>query len=63
MIHALKVAVIVIGATILLSGCAVRSRTEIDVPGVRVESGAGYEPAHPHGYRHCPPGHAKKGWC
>ena len=59
MIHALKVAVIVIGATILVSGCTVRARTEVGVPSVRVES----ESVPSYGHRHCPPGHAKKGWC
>ena len=59
MLHVLKIAIIAMGVTILASGCAVKSRTEVEVPGVRVETGS----THSHGYKHCPPGHAKKGWC
>lgn len=59
MLRALKLALTVVVAMTLMSACAVRSKTEIEVPGVNVKT----EPAHVPGYRHCPPGHAKKGWC
>jgi hypothetical protein len=49
----------------VLSACAVKGpdvvvtppEVEID-PGVKV-----HNPNVPPGPRHCPPGHAKKGWC
>jgi hypothetical protein len=49
------------GLGLLLSGCTVRPASVevtppvVVIPGVTVES--------PSPARHCPPGHAKKGWC
>jgi hypothetical protein len=59
MLHLFKLALIVVAAMSLMSACAVKTKTEIEVPGVSIKT----EPAHSHGYKHCPPGHAKKGWC
>jgi hypothetical protein len=59
MLHVFKLALTVVVAATLVSACAVRSKTEIEVPGVSVKT----EPAYSPGYKHCPPGHAKKGWC
>ena len=59
MLHVFKLAMTVVVALTLMSACTVRSRTEIEVPGVSVKT----EPAPSPGYKHCPPGHAKKGWC
>ena len=59
MLHILKLVFIAAVAMSLLSACAVKSKTEIEVPGVSIKT----EPAYSPGYKHCPPGHAKKGWC
>ena len=59
MLHALKLALIVVATMSLVSACAVKTRTEIEVPGVSIKTGPAYSP----GYKHCPPGHAKKSWC
>jgi hypothetical protein len=48
----------------LLTAC----NASVDTPGATIR-GDGYridldgDGHHPHGGRHCPPGHAKKGWC
>ncbi len=48
--------------TASLSACQVSARDKDT--SVSVSHGDGYyRSGHDDGYRHCPPGHAKKGWC
>ena len=60
MVRIMKWVLILVSVMTLVSACAVKTRTEVEIPGVRVESGPAYNPGV---YKHCPPGHAKKGWC
>ena len=50
----------------ILSACTVKGpEVEVRPPGVDMNPGVEmrtYHYSHP-GPRHCPPGHAKKGWC
>lgn len=55
----LKYYVVCLGAVLALAACDARVRT----PGAEIK-GDGYEiDINNGGSRHCPPGHAKKGWC
>jgi hypothetical protein len=61
---------LLVGAISLLSACTVRGpEVKVRPPGVIVNPPVkvkSYDYAYPHrhpGPRHCPPGHAKKGWC
>jgi len=57
----LRIMLLLTGFGLLISGCTVRPayvevpRPVVVVPAVTVEQ--------PLPARHCPPGHAKKGWC
>jgi hypothetical protein len=44
---------VLVSLALCVSACA--ARVDVDVPGVQIES----RPTP----KHCPPGHAKKGWC
>lgn len=63
---------LIAGVVFVLSACtlkgpevAVRPPKVIIEPPVKVETDSHTHPVpHPHSRpRHCPPGHAKKGWC
>lgn len=48
-------------AALLLAGCSVRGpKVEVDPGGVEIKPVTVHTPG---GASHCPPGHAKKGWC
>jgi hypothetical protein len=44
-----------VGMSLAVGLAACAARVEVDVPGVQIDS----RPTP----KHCPPGHAKKGWC
>jgi hypothetical protein len=61
---------LLLGVVFVLSACTVKGpEVEVRPPEVIVDSPVkvetdDYSPPHRHpGPRHCPPGHAKKGWC
>ena len=63
---------LLVGVIFVLSACTVKG-PEVEVrppevivdPPVQVETDSHARPdSHPHRHpKHCPPGHAKKGWC
>lgn len=61
---------VLVGAVFVLSGCTLKG-PDVEVrppevildPPVKVESDEDSHPHRPSVPRHCPPGHAKKGWC
>jgi len=62
--------ILLVGSIFILSACTVRGpEVEVRPPGVIVDPPVKvktYDYSHPHrhpGPSHCPPGHAKKGWC
>lgn len=64
MVKKLSYAVIIISGAILAACTADSAR--VKAGGVEAEYDNGHYhdyPSYKHSYGHCPPGHAKKGWC